>query len=294
MITFSELGKRGRLGNQLFQIASTAGIAKKSNHSFFFPEWKYQDYFVYDFPVGEPGSDFVVLKEKKFSHHEWEISDGNYDFKGWLQTELYFDADLTKELFSFEPNFERDVLERDKKLFSRKTILISIRRGDFVHSDLFFQLPFKYYLLALFNHFPDWEERNLIFASDDFDFCQYFFGHLKNAYFLKERSPMEQLVIGTHCDDFIISNSTFSWWIAWLGETNQSTVICPIKNFRGRIFQPDDKDFYPTRWKKFDHRLRFLPFNYFPLAVKGNLFGAGSYFKYLKKKFKIRIKKMLG
>jgi hypothetical protein len=29
MITFSGLGKRGRLGNQLFQIASTAGIAKK-------------------------------------------------------------------------------------------------------------------------------------------------------------------------------------------------------------------------------------------------------------------------
>jgi hypothetical protein len=72
---------------------------------------------------------------------------------------------------------------------------------------------------------------------------------------------MEQVVTGTHCDDFIISNSTFSWWIVWLGEKTESKVICPIKNFRGRIFQLDNKDFYPTRLSKFDHRNKFLPLN---------------------------------
>lgn len=292
MITFSKLGRKGRLGNQLFQIASTAGLARKNDHSFFFPNWDYEKYFEYNFPLGEQNSSFIKLKEKKFPFHAWEIKDGNYDLDGWLQTELYFDAGLTQKLFTFEANFEQYVLKRNKELFKRKTVLISVRRGDFVHSNLFFQLPFKYYFLALFNHFPDWEERNLIFASDDIEYCQFYYGHLKNAFFLKNRSPMEQLVIGTHCDDFIISNSTFSWWIAWLGEKKGSKVICPIKNFRERIFQLDDRDFYPARWSKFDHRNKILPLSYFPLVVRGNLSWIKSYFKHKKKRFKMRLAKL--
>lgn len=185
------------------------------------------------------------------------------------------------------------MLQRDKELFNRKTILISVRRGDFVHSKLLFQVPFKYYLLALLKYFPDWRERNLIFASDDIKYCQVYFGHLKNAFFLEERTPMEQLVIGSNCDDFIISNSTFSWWIAWLGEEDKSKVIRPIKNFRGRMFQPDDKDYFPERWIKFDHRNKFLPPGYFSLSLKGNLLTVKSFIKFKFRRFKIRLKQLL-
>jgi len=296
MITFSKLGQkgRGRLGNQLFQIASTASIAKRNNHSFFFPKWEYEKYFDYDFPKGKSDTDFIELKEKKFPYYEWEIGNGNYDLDGWLQCELYFEAELVKKMFSFEPSFQQNVLQQHESFFNRKTVLISVRRGDFVHNDLFFQLSFKYYLLALFNNFPDWEERNLIFASDDFGYCQYHFGHLKNAFFLEGRKPIEQLVIGTHCDDFIISNSTFSWWIAWLGEDKRSKVICPIKNYRGRKSQPDDKDYYPKRWIKFDHRNKWLSMNYFPLTLKANLMHSKSFYNYKKRKLKIRLRNLLS
>lgn len=293
MITFSQLGRKGRLGNQFFQIASTAGIARKNNHSFFFPTWEYEKYFEYDFPHGKPGPDFIKLKEKQFPFYDWEIGSENYDLDGWLQTERYFDPVLTKKIFSFEPNFEREILQKEKELFNRQTILISVRRGDFVHSNLFFQVPFKYYLLALITYFPGWQQKNLIFASDDIKYCKALFGHLENAFFLEDQTPMEQLVIGTHCDDFIISNSTFSWWIAWLGEKPKSKVICPVKNFRGRPSQPDDRDFYPERWIKLDHRLKFLSWNYIASTMQANLIQVKSFFKFQLRKTKIRVASLL-
>ena len=45
MISFSQLGKQGRLGNQLFQIAATISVALKNNDSYAFPLWEHSNHF---------------------------------------------------------------------------------------------------------------------------------------------------------------------------------------------------------------------------------------------------------
>lgn len=272
MITFSKLGKKGNLGNQLFQIASTIGIATRNGHNWFFPEWEYKNSFYKNIPVGYPDSDFQKIKEKKLSFYEWKIGKSNYDLEGWMQSEKYFEANLTKEIFSFNPELKEKTLQKAQYLLRNKPLLISIRRGDFVYHPLYFQLSFKYYLLGVINHFPDWEKRNLIFTSDDIEYCKFHFGHLKNSYFLENKSPIEQLIIGSHCADFVISNSTFSWWIAWLGEKNGSKIIRPFKNFSEKKGHLDDSDFYPERWILFDHRKKSIPTKYFKIVLKGNFY----------------------
>jgi hypothetical protein len=273
MITFSTLGKKGNLGNQMFQIASTSGIAIKNNQEFFFPKWPYSVYFQKEFPKINKHESFQIVKEKSFKYNELKLEYGNYDLEGWFQSEKYFNQKNNKELFTFEEKYINSLLNEHKLLFNKKTILISIRRGDFINHPYYFQLTFKFYLLALLENFSDWEERNLIFTSDDILYCKYHFSFLKNAFFLDELSAIEQLALGSQCDDFVISNSTFSWWIAWLGEKENSKIIRPLKNFRGEFAtKNDDSDYFPLRWISFDDNSYSLSWRYSKLKVRAFLY----------------------
>lgn len=50
----------------------------------------------------------------------------------------------------------------------------------------------------------------------------------------------------TLCRHHINSNSTFSWWGAWLSNFNDSITVCP-KEYIHRLNTPD---VYPERWIK--------------------------------------------
>ena len=55
ILTYNKLGKNGRFGNQLFQIASTIGIANQAGMGYCFPKWEYQKYFENQLPRERPG-----------------------------------------------------------------------------------------------------------------------------------------------------------------------------------------------------------------------------------------------
>lgn len=46
------------------------------------------------------------------------------------------------------------------------------------------------------------------------------------------------------CKHFIISNSTYSWWAAWLSETSDTIVIAPENSYW------DNQNIVPKRWNK--------------------------------------------
>ena len=53
------------------------------------------------------------------------------------------------------------------------------------------------------------------------------------------------LCLMSMCDDFIIANSSFSWWGAWLG--NRGKVIAP-KQWFGKGLNHNTKDLYCSDW----------------------------------------------
>lgn len=271
MITYLNLGHKGNLGNQLFQVASCIGIAQSLQRKCCFPKWYYADYFQGTFEIVTDHDNWVKINEEQFNFHEWNITDERANLNGWLQTEKYFKDAKIKEYFAFKDDFFCNLKKDYSFLFSKKTILISVRRGDFVHHPYFFQLSYKFYFLALVHNFPDWKESNILFASDDIDYCKQHFSFIKNSFFLDNLSPIEQLALGSECSDFIISNSTFSWWIAWLGEKEYSKIIRPTKNFRG-IFaaKNDESDYFPDRWISFDEKQFSISNTFLGLKVKGN------------------------
>ena len=101
MITYSKLGRKGNLGNQLFQIASTVGMAEKYGHDYFFPKWDYAAFFKNYLPIFEMDDSFQVIKEKKFAYYEWNLGKQNYDLDGWLQSEKYFNKRSIRNIFEW-------------------------------------------------------------------------------------------------------------------------------------------------------------------------------------------------
>lgn len=247
IISFSKLGSHGRLANQLFQIAGTLGLAEKYKAQAVFPSWKYEDCFIDQLPKGSPAP--YQLQEENFHHYDWNLT-RDTDIVGYLQSYRYFPS---RETFKFKKTFLQAVKEKmPAEVFKKETIAIHIRRGDYVNNDYYYQLPITYFINALILNFPNWQHYyNIVILSDDIEYCKVHFGCLPNVYFEEGLSEIEALALGSLCEHFILSNSSFSWWMAYIGEREYSKVIHPGHMFAGRGLKNDTKDFWPARWTKY-------------------------------------------
>lgn len=264
MITYSNLAhpRRGRLGNQLFQIASTIGLAKMFGHDYTFPEWYYSRFLKNPLPTGGRFEAWTA-PEYEFGFNTSGIGPGeNYDVDGWRQSERYFDhcADLIRQVFDFSDDLKKTVQTRHRKALERPAIAISVRRGDFVDNPNYAQVPVRYYVLGLLEAVPGWRERpadfSVILFSDDMAYCRVQFEGVPGVHFA-DGSDIEQLALMTMCRHFIISNSTFSWWGAWLGEKPGSVVVRPPLNFDGPLAaQNSEADYWPAKWTVIDYRTK--------------------------------------
>lgn len=259
----STFGNNGRLGNQLFQRASLIGLSRKHNKELRLPKWHYAQFFDSEFPeLSEEIQNAREVLEPTFHYvPEWPYieENENVDIKGYLQSEKYFQDNREEILktFTFKEDFRRQVKAQfsGKNVFGKETIAISIRRGDYVDNPNYELLPITYYILALFENFPNWRNCNIIVFSDDIPYCKVHFDCLENVRYSVNNSDIEDICLMSQCDNFIISNSTFSWWGAYLGEKPGGKVVRPNYLFKGKLLQKNDfKDFYPDRFLPFEHK----------------------------------------
>jgi len=293
-ITMTSFGSNGRLGNQLFQYASMIGLAKKHKTELVLPEWKYAQYFEGTFPSGGVLENARAVREPVFNYiPDWPYIAENdqVDIKGYLQSEKYWEDAIeeVRTALTFKKEFKEQVwnnfminyVDEDFKANPKKTLAISVRRGDYVGNPHYAQLLVTYYIRAMFDNFPDWRDRNIILFSDDIPWCRVHFDCLPNTYFSENNSDIEDLCLMSQCDDFIISNSTFGWWGAYLGQQpivvdiaqipegstiegfialaifncTTTKVIRPVHHFAGKLLKQNNiKDFYPARWIAYDHK----------------------------------------
>jgi hypothetical protein len=200
MITYRQLGRNGRLGNQLWQIASTIGIALQQGESAGFPFWRYRPYF------SVPDRFFPDLNAAP-----------SYDLGlDYLQDLKYLDGIQIEVREYFRPNphvWGRLALRfGDVVTLAHKTS-IHVRRGDYLeHSDMFPPLPLEYYAEAM-----ELTKGPYLVFSDDVAWCR---RNLPgDCYFMEHNMDFEDLFLMAACDEHITANSTFSWWAAWLANT---------------------------------------------------------------------------
>lgn len=278
MITFSNLGSHGNLGNQLHQLASLIGFSEKYGCDLVLPPWQYAGYFQGSLKEGFIVTDMLI--EEPHYHYTPEFWDAykndfetkNIDILGWLQSEKYWQH-CREKVFNelrFESTFEENTLAQFREIFRKETIAISIRRGDFITNPNFYFLPMAFYFGALQQYFPNYEQYNVLFFSDDLNYCNRHIRHFPNFYFAKGLNGIEQLCLMSKCDHFIISNSSFSWWGAMLGEKNASRIIRSPYQLTGELSKRfDTKDYYPERWLAFDHEKQILNVDFFFSSLVG-------------------------
>ena len=242
MFTFISLGTNGRLGNQLFQITSTLGLAKHFGHSeVAFSPWPYSEFFeceglnfdanlfwnnslsIYERPVDWFSCLFEHLSFLKGSSNSVQI-----DCLGLYQCHEYFsfcESEIRDHVFRFKDGFK--ALVNQKLPIAPETCAIHVRRTDYLNRpETFYALPLHYYVLAMNKIIKEIGCKKFMIFSDDIDWCrqQEIFSECQ---FSEGLSDIEDLCAMSECEYHIIANSSFSWWGSYLAKS-KSVIAPPI------------------------------------------------------------------
>lgn len=115
-------------------------------------------------------------------------------------------------------------------------VCVHVRRGDYVHNTMANNhhgvCDIDYYWQGI-EYFKERSTHvRFCFFSDDMDWVKETFGELINAVFIEAEGPFKDITeffLMAQFNNFIIANSTFSWWAAVLSESN--SVVAPAKWF---------------------------------------------------------------
>jgi len=264
MIGFNHLGRLGRLGNQMFQYAALRGIANKQGVNYCLPLYQeavddgtgnmlktelfncFAMESVTQLNIQNIDKDRPILSEGSFHFNEGMFSN-SFDWVslwGFFQSEKYFKH--IEETIRKDFTFKDEILEPCEEMIeniSDKVVGLHIRRKDYLINPNHFFVGMEYYEEALSKFSDDTE---VIVFSDDPQWC------MEQELFADDRFMVSEndngyvdMCLMSMCSDFIIANSSFSWWAAWLA--NKGRVIAPKK-----WFPNDDKsivDLYPETWE---------------------------------------------
>ena len=269
MIGFNYLGRMGQLGNQMFQYASLRGIAKNKGYNFCIP---YHNEVVVDglgnklrIELFDPfvmknvtqlniqviDQDRPTVAEDGFNFNENIFNDCPdwVNLQGYFQTEKYFKhiADEICEDFTFKN--EIALLCKHKMSEVDRPIALHIRRGDFLtNSANHNNLGLDYYAAGLEKFDGD---RTVIIFSDDPEWCKEQSLFEDDRFLVSEGNDSHtDLCLMSLCTDFIIANSTFSWWGAWLSKSINKVVCAPDPKqwFGPNNAHLDTSDIIPEEW----------------------------------------------
>ncbi|MBT3072161.1 alpha-1,2-fucosyltransferase [Rhodomicrobium sp. Az07] len=178
---------------------------------------------------------------------------------GRFQSHLYFEeaGGLLRNDFRLLNQISESCRAICEQARLENSIGLHVRRTDYVDNDAYRDviqaLPLDYYMRALARvRTMLGSDARIYIVSDDITWCReqalfrsaHKFVDLSDA----EHPPTEEFEVLRNCRHFVISNSTFAWWAAWLSDFPDKVVIAPEQWSHNTKFVSSDR--IPDKWIK--------------------------------------------
>lgn len=276
----------GGLGNQMFQYALGRSLAINRSDSLALDVSRLSTLR----PVRHYGLDIFELRAAIENGREilsrssgviWLISELSFGYckevledsgplrdigiVGWWQSEQYFrlhSATIRHDFMLKTRERCAAVCYLRAKICEMNSVCMHVRRTDYLYpgDDRGF-VGIEYYKRALDVIKASVTNPTVFVFSDDIAWCRAKLNLDVPLIFVEHAEAPEQgaaddLYLMTLCKHFVIANSTFSWWAAWLGETPGKIIIAPRQWFRGERNATTDTaslrsdDLVPKRWTR--------------------------------------------
>lgn len=193
---------------------------------------------------------FFYVEETFGIYNDDVFETQNCTFVGYWQTEKYFLNIRNRILDCFHFDICEQKLEKLGRQIKDKYVSVHIRRGDFLSVDIHNVCSLEYYQKAIEHMSKLFPESKFIFFSDDIDWVEKNFKGenmvICKKDFFDSYQDWYDMYLMTLCKGNIISNSTFSWWGAWLNKNPEKVVIAPRVWLNGIV----SHDIWCNNWIK--------------------------------------------
>lgn len=177
---------------------------------------------------------------------------GNVYFEGYWQSPKYFAKHelLIRKEFTPRNPLPAHAIQLAAVINNSNSIAVNVRRGDFVTSSVHNVMGLEYYKTAEQKIREKVSNPHYFVFSDDINWCS------ENLRFNGPTTYVghefagskfgDYLLLMSQCKHFVIPNSSFAWWAAWLNNQPGKMVIAPAKWFH----EPgvDTSDLIPAEW----------------------------------------------
>lgn len=201
-------------------------------------------------------------KETPFGFHprHLKVADMRY-LVGYWQSEQFFPGMRDELLAQF--TLRNPLCQESEHVLAQiqasNSLAVHVRKGDYVTNPaaykIYYQLGSDYYRWAI----NDWAQRQtnadhkpeIFVFSNDFSWCREHLTFPWKTRFVdhnQAQTAHEDLVLMSAAQCCVISNSTFSWWAAWLNQRPGHVVYAP-----NNWFQPgslDGDNIVPLGWRR--------------------------------------------
>ena len=196
-------------------------------------------------------SNYYSEKAHHFRNEVLSLKDNTY-LEGYWQTPQYFEEIevIIRKDFVFKEAVNTINTGLAQQIQATQSVAIHIRRGDYLNNSLHdvFDMNYVEKGMALMQNLLG-DKIHLFIFSDDLPWCREnlntLYPHMSRAY-CDGGNSKEDLQLMSMCKHFMIANSSFSWWAAYLSNNIDKIVVAPKKWFNDESINASD--LIPQNW----------------------------------------------